>query len=187
MATIPKKPVTRRIPKANVEPAPAAKVTPIKALTKAKATSVVKPLYTIDVGNYDEKSTYLEGVASTIYGHSRFAFPDDGENITIHIISPNNKNFEFLLSGFPNCCGVCVMGGFTLDRDFPAQDLTTILDDLVSHPDTKGKTMQITTAQRATCLRMAEALSKCKYWTAVKTFKNKNSGNEVTIWVSNNE
>lgn len=187
MATTTKKPVTRRIPKANVEPAPAAKVTPIKALTKAKGASISKTLYTIDVDNYGEKSASLEGVASTIYGHSRFEFPESGEDLLILILAPNNKQFEYLLSGFPNCCGVCVMGGFTLDRDFPAQDLTTILDDLVSHPDVKGQTMQITTAQNATCLKMAASLSKCKYWTAVKTFKNQNSGNYVTIWVSNNE
>lgn len=186
MATAIKKTVTRRIrkPEATII---ATGVTPIKALTKAKAVSLPKTLYKVDVDDYEEKITPLEGVVSSIYTHSRFEFPDEGDNTNIQILSPNNKLFEFLLSGFPNCCGLAVIGGFTLTKDFPAQELTTILDGFVSNPHAKGKTMQITTAENSTCLRMAAALSKCKYWTAVKTFKNQNSGNNVTIWVSNNE
>lgn len=186
MATTPKKTVTRRIRKSEATII-ATGVTPIKALTKAKIVSLPKTLYSIDVDDYGQKFTPLEAVVSSIYTHSRFNFPDDGENINIQVLSPNNKIFEFSLSGFPNCCGLAVIGGFTLTKDFPAQDLTTILDDLVSHPDASGKTMQITTAENSACLRMATALSKCKCWTAVKTFNNQNSGNNVTLWVSNNK
>jgi hypothetical protein len=185
MATAAKKVVTRRVQK---PVALATSVTPIKKLTKGDTkTKPSVPIYIIDIDG-DEKRSILEEVSNTILTHENFCKPEEGDSIPIGIRDQNlRENLCFLLTGFPHCCGVSIIGEFTLQEGFSIENASKILTDFASHKDMKGHTLQITTAQSCNCLRMAKALAMSSRWQAVKTFKNQNSGNFVTIWVSNNE
>jgi hypothetical protein len=104
----------------------------------------------------------------------------------INIRKNKEKIFEIEINQLPGCCGVFVLSDYLLIGGFE-KILTEFFDEFVNNSRHEGLTFQITTAESVVCKMMESILSKCKNWTAVKKFKNANSGRIVTIWVSNND
>jgi len=190
MATATKKTVTRRIPKASIQPAPAAKVNTV--VNKKFPPSSTENFFTAEINNRDFSIGGIEKIMPTIIdSNDDFQLPTDDDSYEISINQGKGNKFReisMFVDGFPHCCGICVIGSFNFGTSqWSKEEVRTILDGIVTSKETRGITLQITTAQGRTCKVVAAALATSSCWTAVKTFKNKNSGNEVTIWVSNNE
>jgi hypothetical protein len=111
-------------------------------------------------------------------------FVEEGGYITI--LKNKEKIFYIEITQLPGCCGVYVLNNYSLRAGFE-RILVEFFDEFVSNSRHYGITFQITTAENVVCKMMESILSKCKNWTAVKKFKNANSGRIVTIWVSNND
>ncbi len=95
----------------------------------------------------------------------------------------------FQLETLPHCCGIHEIGDLSTDinnnnKSKALKGLVEVLDTTAS--EYTGNTLILNTNGKANSLIFDEALAKCKYWTLVKTFKNKNSGNTIKMWVTNN-
>lgn len=96
----------------------------------------------------------------------------------------SKKKFSFRITQLEHCCGISELGGFIVDRTINIEDLTKFFDLLVA--GITNHTLIINTNGIDDSKTLETALVKCKNWTAVKKFKNHNSRNMITIWISNN-
>lgn len=96
----------------------------------------------------------------------------------------DNKTVSFETTGLKNCCGVIELGNLECQNTVKLDDLAEFLDGIVSIGG--GLTFMINTVSSGSCATFEKALAKCKYFTKVKSFKNPNSGNIITTWLSNN-
>lgn len=106
----------------------------------------------------------------------------------------NNKILEFELSQNIFCCGLIELGGLKLyninqnrisNLDSTSEKLfLDIMNEIVNLKE--GNTLMLTTNGTGYSLHFEKVLSKSNSWTDVKKFKNSNSNNNVTIWISNN-
>jgi len=112
---------------------------------------------------------------------------DDGERIQLTITDIYNKetNINLFISNLPYCCGVFELGEISVSRDINITDVTKVLDTLVTK--NTNFTLMINTNGIEDSIIFEKALAKCKYFTLVKTFKNRNSKNIIKMWVSNND
>lgn len=109
----------------------------------------------------------------------------DGDNCyVVKYFAAENKIvvIEFELLGFSTCCGMTEIGNLNATD---STGITELLDSIAS--SNKGHTYMITTNGRNASKYYEAALAKCKYWTKVKSFVNKNSKNTIQVWMSNNE
>ncbi len=95
------------------------------------------------------------------------------------------SRLSFDVNDLPNCCGVRECGNLSMSTNLPLTTATEILDGFVSK--FKGITFIATTNGSGNNLLYEKAFIKCKYWTLVKSFKNKNTGRIIKVWVSNND
>ncbi len=105
--------------------------------------------------------------------------------IELELSKSRFTTLEFSLQQLPFCCGIIEMGALECDKSFPINELTKILDLFIQKH--KGITFIINTNNRDSSILFEKALPKCKYWTLVKTFKNANSNNIISTYISNNE
>jgi len=96
----------------------------------------------------------------------------------------SNKKLNFDTSTLAYCCGITELGNFRINVNIKIEDLTKFFDLLVA--GITNHTLIINTNGIDDSKTLETALVKCKNWTAVKKFKNSNSGNMITIWISNN-
>lgn len=107
-------------------------------------------------------------------------------NITKYgsLVGSKNGILRFNIEDIPGCCAIQEIKDIKCDN-FDIKDTTAILDYIGSIK--KGITFMINTNGIRDCVPFEQALSKCKYFTLVKTFKNANTGNIIKIWLSNQE
>jgi len=128
-----------------------------------------------DVNEGDTLGT-LEGLVGCIVGL------DVGED---YLFDFSQKRFGFYVEQLPYCCGILELGDLTAHKDIHIPDVTKFLD-LITNQE-KGITLMINTNGKADCIIFEKALAKCKNWICVKQFKNANSNNIISMWVSKNE
>ena len=169
--------------------------TTIKKVTKKvplkKSTS--KVLYRFNNRDHHSVSSLIDSIMGYIEedNENNMDLEDDGLEFEIFI---NNKNLKFVLSKNRFCCGLLEIGGlsFTLinSNTIKALDADTeklfadLMDELINIRD--GNTLMLTTNGKDISLHFEKVLSKSDSWTAIKSYRNSNSGNIVTIWISNN-
>lgn len=98
-----------------------------------------------------------------------------------------------------HCCGALLLGSFSIacipdshKKKIWAElqpEMIELFNGLPQLLSNKGLTLTCTTTSEkdSPSKLVGHVLEKCSFWTAVKTWKNKNSGNLITLWVSNNE
>lgn len=108
----------------------------------------------------------------------------DHDSYRIDFISDKNEQseFNFEINEFPGCCGLNVVNDLSIRDGFPQNGFNTIMKNMLS----AGETITITTNGKGNNIIMEEYLTRCKLFTKVKRFRNPNSSNIITIWVSNN-
>lgn len=97
----------------------------------------------------------------------------------------NNKSIQFNVEQLPYCCGILELGELSAAGDVNIPDLIKFLDLIVNQQ--KGITYMINTNGKGDSIIFEKALAKCKNWICVKQFKNANSNNIISMWVSKNE
>lgn len=110
-------------------------------------------------------------------------FDSEGNWDLDYVTKERSFNSDFSLEPLPMCCGISEVGNLSVSDNHPK--LTEILDVLVA--SNKGKTLILNTNGDRVSLIYDKALTKCKYWTLVKSFKNSGTGNTIKVWMSNNE
>jgi hypothetical protein len=111
-------------------------------------------------------------------------FPEDEDYFHINYIENDIESYTaFNLQVLPHCCGVYEVGSLEVSSKF--KGLSQILDGLAVA--NAGLTLIMNTNGRDASLLFEEALVKCKYWTKIKRFLNKNSGRHITVWMTNND
>lgn len=159
-------------------------MTTVKKVGKpTKNTKESKPLFTLDTNSDTLTGENIARLLESALENDGDALEDGGYIIINH---GKAKIFSIESSTLPGCCGVMVLNDYTVLPDFEKM-LIEFFDEIATNSKHIGITFQITTAQASSCIVLAGILSKCKNWTAVKTFKNANSGRNVTIWISNND
>ncbi len=114
---------------------------------------------------------------------------NEGEGLGINVrLSAGSPRVSLHFSEQENqfCCGIRDLGELSISSNFPIPTATKILDSFIKNSH-KGYTFTMSTNGIGQNKTFELALAKCEYWTKIKTFKNANSGNMVTLWVSNNE
>lgn len=160
-------------------------LTPIKKNKQVKSKVIQYPIYEGKDGNYDTISTTdLNSIIQT----SKDIIEDNGDtrfDIKIKLSENKIANINFNLVEHEFCCGVIDIGNLNSTGNTPIKELTKILDNFASN--NKGKTYTAYTSTSESNKRYALAFAGCAYWTLVKTWKNSNTGNEIKMWVSNND
>lgn len=105
------------------------------------------------------------------------------ENLTLYY---DKNSFKCNITQFANCCGAYEIGSFQIMPSFPDKALLEVMDTIANF-DTGTTYMCTTNGKKGTQKKLENVLAKSKMWTAVKKFKNSNSSNMVTIWISNND
>lgn len=112
---------------------------------------------------------------------------DENDCIELNYEYLKNKytDFKFNISETVYCCGISEIGELSIEGGNPLciPGLIKILDAII----TPGHTYILSTNGKNDSLIFEKALEKCKYWTMVKSFVNKNSRNTIKMWISNNE
>lgn len=112
---------------------------------------------------------------------SAYGFYDE-YNVDIQI---EGKALNFGENGMPFCCGMDELGDLTVEEGIDIVKAAKFIDELVSR--IPGRTTIVNTIQVGGPKRFADVLEKTKSFVLVKTFKNKNGGNTIKTWISNNE
>lgn len=110
------------------------------------------------------------------------------------VLKDGEELFGFEILEFPRCCGASVLGEFSFGHKLtPANwikmepEIMEIINTVPQLKVNQGRTLTCTTATSTPSDYLGKALAKCNFWTAVKSWKNPNSANTVTLWVSNNK
>lgn len=154
-----------------------ATVTSIKINKKIVLNKEVKiPYYT---NNYtDNEGTSLIDILDRCND-------DDKLELTIKDISGIEHEVYITYNSLPHCCGVYELGELSTSKNIPIIELTKVLDTIVCKNN--NFTLIINTNGINDSIIFEKALSKCKYFNLVKSFKNANSKNTIKMWVSNND
>lgn len=99
-----------------------------------------------------------------------------------------HENKESFAIGFettvlPHCCGIFEVGNLEISSKFPLKQFEELFSNLLNNH--KGYTYMINTNGKDASKTFETLLSKTNLFTPVKRFKNANSGNIITIWISN--
>ncbi len=108
----------------------------------------------------------------------------DNLNIEYYTGEDSIESFSCEKLEFQYCCGLNEIGDFSVDKTFPIDILSNILDGMIEYGS--NSTIIATTNGKNESIVMEKAFIKCKNWQLVKTFKNPRSGNTLKVWMSNN-
>lgn len=148
---------------------------------KAAAKKIENPLYRMNHGDYNNVSSVIDSIMSDIEEDSDFNFECKILNQLVR--------FRFNQNTF--CCGLIEIGELEISGPPAGKTSTAFLkafSDLINELINvkEGNTLMLTTNGRDSSVYFEKVLSKSESWTAIKSFRNSNSGNTVTIWISNN-
>ena len=95
------------------------------------------------------------------------------------------ETFEisFECNDLPHCCGIFEFGELNISGNFPLKQFKELFSNIIENDP--GKTFMINTNGRDDSKIFETLLSKTNLFTPVKKFKSGNSGNIITIWISN--
>lgn len=158
------------------------KITPVKKKILPKVSSEDKyPYYREE--NKDMRFDSLKSLMEEIYDND---VPEcEIVNISKQLNSNEFVSFDCEITATTYTCGFHELGNLsTKCLDANLSHLVEILDSLVLNAS--GKTMFMNTNGKYDSKILERALPKCKYWTKVKEYNNPNSGNTLTLWVTNN-
>ncbi len=102
----------------------------------------------------------------------------------------DEKIFNFVVQRLPHCCTVREIGNITFGGNttsFEAEPLRKILDSLLKNSPEGYTFITNLSTGKASNRVLHAALERSSNWTAVKSFESGNSGNQLTIWMSNND
>lgn len=152
-----------------------AKIKPVKRIPIQKVGDTNRYPYLSYEGWNDDENTPYEALRE---------FQDDGDPITLiwHTDVKTKIRFDFSTTVLAHCCGIVEMGDIRIDKGMPKDELDKVFNILLED----GKTLVINTIPDTARLPLIEYLKTSKYFTAVKTFKNPRTKNDITIWISNN-
>jgi len=132
------------------------------------------------------KADYYSCNSGESYGSLESLIDTEGDEILDGFdLKFNNQILYGSVERVPYCCGILEIGDIKVDKNFNIPELTKFLD-LITNQE-KGITLMINTNGKADCIIFEKALAKCKNWICVKSFKNANSNNIISMWVSKNE
>lgn len=156
------------------------KLTPIKTNTKA---AEIKDTYPKFRGNtsYNEFSSNLKATISDELDNIDI----EADTFALHIkpsANSGSRELSFDCRNLGNCCGVTELGSLR-GTEVPVDVIKNVFDEIAS--TNKGRTFIVNTTANQKVFN--QALSRCEYFTLVKSFKNANTGNMINIWLSNNE
>lgn len=158
------------------------KIKPVKKKILPKVSSEDKyPYYREE--NKDMRFDSLKSLMNEVYCNDVSEY---GEvNLSKQLNSNEFVSFDCEINATRHTCGFHEVGDLsTKCLDANLSHLVEILDSLVLNAN--GKTMFMNTNGKYDCIILEKALPKCKYWTKVKEYNNPNSGNTLTLWVTNN-
>lgn len=150
-------------------------------ITRKIVNTKVKNLILPKTGNYKDNHTdkSYSDIESLIQD---LQYLDVGERYDFNF---SQKRFGFYVEQLPCCCGILEIGELKAAGDVNIPDVTKFLDLIVNQQ--KGITYMINTNGKGDSIIFEKALAKCKNWICVKSFKNANSNNIISMWVSKNE
>ena len=148
---------------------------------KVAAKKVEKPLYRMNGRNYNNVSSIIDSIISDV--------EDDPDSSFDCNILDQYVTFTFQQNSF--CCGLLEIGNLEISGSSTGKSsaaflkaFSDLMNELVNIKE--GNSLMLTTNGKNSSVYFEKVLAKSESWTAIKSFKNSNSGNTVTIWISNN-
>jgi hypothetical protein len=156
----------------------------VKTIKKTKVIKFNEPENKFEP--YFESDSGTKGL-NVIFNPSDFNLDDFDIEIDYYetieqVRGARRKQISFNGVSLLHCCGIIELGNIHITEG--NNKVLEVLHALVTNYP--GITFMINTNGRDSSKRMEEALVKSDVFVKIKSFKNANSGNTVTIWLSNN-